>query len=112
MPALAGDPNLATGAASTASGTLTGASGNSTSFPLTARVPIRCDVWGTFGSGTFQPQYSPDNGTTWINYSTTTLTANGGVPMLDIVQGDLLRVTFTGATAASVSYRFIEMVRK
>lgn len=118
MAVLAGDANQTTGVVSAATGTLSGSSGSSTAFANTSRAPIRFDVWGTFGSATVKPQYSPDNGTTWIDYNiditgaTVSLTANGGIPMLNVVQGDLLRATFTGGTGTSVTYRFVEMIRK
>ncbi|MCI0551955.1 MAG: hypothetical protein L0287_13465 [Anaerolineae bacterium] len=60
------------------------------------------EAWGDFDGSTAQLQKTPDSGTTWINISGASLTADGGV----IVQlpRDNIRVLLTGGgTNTSVS---------
>jgi hypothetical protein len=58
-------------------------------------------VYGTFNSSTAQLQWSPDNGTTWIDIDGADATVNGGFSDIPIDSG-MVRVSITG-TATSVS---------
>lgn len=60
-------------------------------------------VWGTMGGATVIVQFSPDAGTTWIDFATpvTTLTAKSFVVTLP--SGCAVRAAITGGTAASIS---------
>lgn len=63
-------------------------------------------AWGTFGSGTCKLQWSPDDGTTWLNVDQSgdtfvTFTANG-VGGFELPWG-YVRAVLSGSTAASVS---------
>lgn len=66
-------------------------------------VPINGDYLffasGTWGAGTLTLEASPDNGTTW--FSVTSLTANGRTKVF-LGSGENVRVTLSGATAATI----------
>ena len=59
-------------------------------------------AYGTFGSGTVKLQWSPDDGTTWIDAGAAplTLTAAGYGPFT--IPKSQLRVSLTGSTAPSI----------
>jgi hypothetical protein len=63
-------------------------------------------AWGTFGGGTCALQWSPDDGTTWINADPSgstfvTFTANG-VGGFELPPGKI-RANLTSASSASLS---------
>jgi len=47
--------------------TLATAAGNGNTTGVECRGRLTMAVYGTHGGGTTQPQFSPDDGTTWIN---------------------------------------------
>lgn len=53
-------------------------------------------VDGTWDSATAQLQWSPNNGTTWIDIDGAVLTANGGFSHIGLATGDI-RVALSGA---------------
>lgn len=60
-------------------------------------------VWGTWNGATVKLQMSPD-GTTWIDVDSTTLTANGGLPVeTPTVQYRLFMSGAGGSTSLSAS---------
>lgn len=58
-------------------------------------------AWGTFGAGTAKLQWSPDGGTTWLDVSSASLTANGYINF-EIAPGKL-RANLAGATTPSLN---------
>lgn len=60
-------------------------------------------AWGGFGAGTLTLRFSPDAGTTWLDFPTpVTLTAAGSRQVI-IPTGVAIRGEFTGATGATLS---------
>ncbi len=59
-------------------------------------------VYGTWGGATAQMQYSPDQGTTWIDVDGATLTGNGGYIGIPLPE-DQIRVAITGGSGVSLS---------
>jgi hypothetical protein len=60
-------------------------------------------AWGGFGGGTLTLRFSPDNGTTWLDFPTpVTLTAPGSKQQT-IPTGVLIRGELTGATGSTLS---------
>lgn len=57
---------------------------------------------GTWNGATAQLQYSPDGGTTAINFDNCTLTANGGVCDIPIYEGHV-RVSASGTFTSMTS---------
>lgn len=53
-------------------------------------------AWGTWDGATAQLQFSPDYGTTWIDFAGVLLTANGGWSGIPIPAG-FARVSISGA---------------
>ncbi len=62
-------------------------------------------VYGTFGGGTVTVQYSPDGGTTYVNFPTpVSITAAGSV-QITLPAGVTLQATLAGAAGPSINCR-------
>lgn len=57
-------------------------------------------AWGTWDGATAQLQFSPDQGTTWIDVDGAALTANGGFSHVGLGSGQA-RVAISGAGAST-----------
>ena len=65
-------------------------------------------AYGDFGGGTLKLQYSPDEGTTWIDEgSNSELTANGDFSMDadNVSAGILYRLDLSGSTSPSLTVK-------
>ena len=58
-------------------------------------------VTGTFGSGTVQGSYSPDNGVTYIDDPNLVFSSNQSV-VLEFVKGAKLKFTLSGSTSPNL----------
>ena len=59
-------------------------------------------ITGTFGSGTVQGSYSPDNGVTYIDDPNLVFASNKSV-ILEFLKGAKLKFTLTGSTSPSLT---------
>jgi len=60
-------------------------------------------AYGTWGSGTIKLQLSPDGGTTWIDVTGVSLTANGHKDVPVMGPGLQFRADLSGSTGANLS---------
>ena len=58
---------------------------------------------GTWNSASVQLQYTVDGGTTWVNITGATLSANGAL-QVDVGQGESLRFDVTGSPTSVAAY--------
>jgi hypothetical protein len=68
-------------------------------------------AYGTWGSGTLKLQWSPDDGTTWIDEGTDSeLTANGDFSMDadNVSPGLLYRLDLSGSTSPDLDIKIID----
>jgi hypothetical protein len=75
-----------------------------------ANGPMEMAVYGTWGGGTITVQWSPNGGDTSValNNSVGTpvsLTADGAISPINMVQGDMIRPVLTGATAPTLTVK-------
>lgn len=82
---------------------LSGATATGTGNRLDGYGHWNWSVYGTFGTASAQLQWSPDDGTTFINVDGAAASANGGFSDIPLDAG-VVRVSVTG-TATSISSR-------
>ena len=85
-------------------------SGNGTSVSNSSRKAVWIEAFGTFAGGTVKAQYSPDNGTTFIDITSASGSANWYI-LTYVPQGYLIRSNITGATSPTVTFNVIEAIR-
>lgn len=60
-------------------------------------------AWGGFGSGTLALKFSPDGGTTWLDFPTPITLTAAGTKQVFVPTGVYVRGELTGATAATLN---------
>lgn len=60
-------------------------------------------AWGGFGAGTLAVKFSPDAGTTWLDFPTPITFTAAGSKQVVIPTGVQIRGELTGATGATLS---------
>jgi hypothetical protein len=78
---------------------------NTSISPVAISGRVVCAAVGTWGGGTLQFKYSPNEGTTWIDITSGSLTADGAFEVA-VGVGGMLKATLAGASSPSLTVSF------